>query len=227
MKIVVFLAWLQSKILKKLLSFQMRLGWRFGRLLVAGAVGLLQIDVQALWSWICRHGIIDTAHGHSAGVLRRLQFVPTSQIVHLWLQEMCNLKVLILFDARGGQIRSRWSGSINSCCCRGWCSSSDCYLWHMRCSSWIWKTIIADGGIKYSGDIVKALTLVKYAWRNTCKGTDEAPGETEIFQVIIKTYRGMGSITTMKKKGSSISYFQGSVNEANKLVWRNWRTRCL
>lgn len=49
-------------------------------------------------------------------------------------------------------------------------------------------------------------------------GTDEAPGETEIYQGRkFKTYRGMGSIAAMKK-GSSDRYFQGSVNEANKLV---------
>ena len=49
-------------------------------------------------------------------------------------------------------------------------------------------------------------------------GTDEAPGETEIFQGRkFKTYRGMGSIAAMKK-GSSDRYFQGGVNEANKLV---------
>ncbi|VUW94781.1 Inosine-5'-monophosphate dehydrogenase [Streptococcus pasteurianus] len=49
-------------------------------------------------------------------------------------------------------------------------------------------------------------------------GTDEAPGETEIYQGRkFKTYRGMGSRSAMKK-GSSDRYFQGSVNEANKLV---------
>ena len=49
-------------------------------------------------------------------------------------------------------------------------------------------------------------------------GTDEAPGETEIYHGRkFKTYRGMGSIAAMKK-GSSDRYFQGSVNEANKLV---------
>ncbi|WP_142323249.1 IMP dehydrogenase, partial [Streptococcus cristatus] len=75
------------------------------------------------------------------------------------------------------------------------------------------KTIIADGGIKYSGDIVKALAAGGNAVMlgSMFAGTDEAPGETEIFQGRkFKTYRGMGSIAAMKK-GSSDRYFQGSV----------------
>ena len=82
------------------------------------------------------------------------------------------------------------------------------------------KTIIADGGIKYSGDIVKALAAGGNAVMlgSMFAGTDEAPGETEIFQGRkYKSYRGMGSIAAMKK-GSSDRYFQGAVNEANKLV---------
>lgn len=64
------------------------------------------------------------------------------------------------------------------------------------------KTIIADGGIKYSGDIVKALAAGGNAVMlgSMFAGTDEAPGETEIFQGRkFKTYRGMGSIAAMKK----------------------------
>ncbi len=82
------------------------------------------------------------------------------------------------------------------------------------------KTIIADGGIKYSGDIVKALAAGGHAVMlgSMFAGTDEAPGETEIFQGRkFKTYRGMGSIAAMKQ-GSKDRYFQASVNEANKLV---------
>ena len=72
------------------------------------------------------------------------------------------------------------------------------------------KTIIADGGIKYSGDIVKALAAGGNAVMlgSMFAGTDEAPGETEIFQGRkFKTYRGMGSIAAMKK-GSSDRYFK-------------------
>ncbi|CRH85843.1 inosine-5`-monophosphate dehydrogenase [Chlamydia trachomatis] len=82
------------------------------------------------------------------------------------------------------------------------------------------KAIIADGGIKYSGDIVKALAAGGDAVMlgSMFAGTDEAPGETEIFQGRkFKTYRGMGSIAAMKQ-GSKDRYFQSSVNEANKLV---------
>jgi len=82
------------------------------------------------------------------------------------------------------------------------------------------KAIIADGGIKYSGDIVKALAAGGHVVMlgSMLAGTDESPGEFEIFQGRrFKTYRGMGSLGAMAK-GSSDRYFQSSVNEANKLV---------
>ena len=82
------------------------------------------------------------------------------------------------------------------------------------------KAIIADGGIKYSGDIVKALAAGGFAVMlgSMLAGTDESPGEFEIYQGRrFKTYRGMGSLGAMEK-GSSDRYFQGGVNEANKLV---------
>jgi IMP dehydrogenase len=80
--------------------------------------------------------------------------------------------------------------------------------------------LIADGGIKFSGDITKAM-----AAGATCvmagglfAGTDEAPGETILYQGrSFKTYRGMGSLGAMKK-GSKDRYFQEGVTEASKLV---------
>ena len=79
------------------------------------------------------------------------------------------------------------------------------------------RTIIADGGIKYSGDIPKAIAAGAHAIMigSLFAGTAESPGETEIYQGrSFKTYRGMGSIGAMHK-GSSDRYFQ---NAAGKLV---------
>jgi IMP dehydrogenase len=80
--------------------------------------------------------------------------------------------------------------------------------------------IIADGGIKYSGDIVKALAAGADSVMigGLFAGTDESPGEIVYFEgKNYKIYRGMGSIEAMKK-GSSDRYFQEGVEEESKLV---------
>jgi IMP dehydrogenase len=80
--------------------------------------------------------------------------------------------------------------------------------------------IIADGGIKYSGDLVKALAggACSAMIGSLFAGTDEAPGEVVLYQGrSYKVYRGMGSIGAMLK-GSRDRYFQADVQEANKLV---------
>jgi IMP dehydrogenase len=79
------------------------------------------------------------------------------------------------------------------------------------------KTIIADGGIKYSGDITKALAAGAHACMlgSLLAGTEESPGELEIYQGrTFKTYRGMGSLGAMAL-GSKDRYFQ---TDAKKLV---------
>ena len=80
--------------------------------------------------------------------------------------------------------------------------------------------IIADGGIKYSGDAVKAIAAGASTVMigSLFAGTDEAPGELVLYQGrTFKTYRGMGSIGAMKK-GSADRYAQADVEEAQKLV---------
>ena len=82
------------------------------------------------------------------------------------------------------------------------------------------KTIIADGGVKYSGDVVKALALGANSIMvgNILAGADESPGETVLYQGrSYKVYRGMGSLGAMKK-GSKDRYFQADVDDAEKLV---------
>jgi IMP dehydrogenase len=80
--------------------------------------------------------------------------------------------------------------------------------------------IIADGGIKYSGDVVKALAAGADSVMvgSLLAGTDEAPGELVLYQGrSYKVYRGMGSIGAMKA-GSRDRYFQSAVEEERKLV---------
>ncbi len=80
--------------------------------------------------------------------------------------------------------------------------------------------IISDGGIKYSGDIVKALAAGAHAVMigSLFAGTEEAPGETVLYQGrSYKLYRGMGSVAAMKR-GSKDRYFQSEESEAAKLV---------
>ena len=82
--------------------------------------------------------------------------------------------------------------------------------------------LIADGGIRYSGDIAKALVAGAYSIMvgGMLAGTDEAPGEVELFQGrSYKSYRGMGSIGAMAKThGSKDRYFQDKTDEVEKLV---------
>jgi IMP dehydrogenase len=80
--------------------------------------------------------------------------------------------------------------------------------------------IVADGGVRYSGDAVKALAAGADAVMlgSLLAGTDESPGEKVLYEGrVYKTYRGMGSLGAMQA-GSKDRYFQGEVDEADKLV---------
>jgi IMP dehydrogenase len=82
--------------------------------------------------------------------------------------------------------------------------------------------LIADGGIRYSGDIAKALVAGAYSVMigGLFAGTEESPGEVELYQGrSYKTYRGMGSVGAMgQAHGSSDRYFQDTTEELEKLV---------
>ena len=216
------------KDIEKVIEFPNAAKDEFGRLLVAGAVGVTSDTferAEALFEAGADAIVIDTAHGHSAGVLRKIAEIRQHQLrkghVHLLqlLRYQQSMYVLGSVDVVKVGIGP---GSI--CTTRVVAGVGVPQITAIYDAAAVareyGKTIIADGGIKYSGDIVKALAAGGNAVMlgSMFAGTDEAPGETEIYQGRkFKTYRGMGSIAAMKK-GSSDRYFQGSVNEANKLV---------
>lgn len=216
------------KDIEKVIEFPKAAKDEFGRLLVAGAVGVTPDTferAEALFEAGADAIVIDTAHGHSAGVLRKIAEIrahfPNRTLIAGNIATAEGARAL--YDA-GVDVVKVGIGPGSICTTRVVAGVGVPQITAIYDAAAVareyGKTIIADGGIKYSGDIVKALAAGGNAVMlgSMFAGTDEAPGETEIFQGRkFKTYRGMGSIAAMKK-GSSDRYFQGSVNEANKLV---------
>ena len=199
-----------------------------GRLLCGAGVGITADVLDRVQALVNAHVdviVVDSAHGHSANVLRVVRMVkdkfPDLQVIAGNVATGAGAKALIEAGADCVKI-GIGPGSI--CTTRVVAGIGVPQITAIMSAYEEAKKagipIIADGGIKYSGDIVKALAAGGNAVMlgSMFAGTDEAPGETEIFQGRkYKSYRGMGSIAAMKK-GSSDRYFQGAVNEANKLV---------
>ena len=200
------------------------------RLLCAAAVGVTSDTferAEALLEAGADAIVIDTAHGHSAGVLRKIKEIRE----HFPKQTLIAGNVATgdatrtLFDA-GVDIVKVGIGPGSICTTRivagvGVPQITAIYD-AVTAAREYHKPIIADGGIKYSGDVVKALAAGGNAVMlgSMLSGTTEAPGD--IFEdngKKYKRYRGMGSVGAMAQAhGSSDRYFQGGVNEANKLV---------
>lgn len=201
---------------------------KYGRLLVAAAVGVTSDTferAEALLNAGADAIIIDTAHGHSAGVLRKIGEIrdkfPEATLIAGNVATAEGTKAL--YDA-GVDVVKVGIGPGSICTTRIVAGVGVPQLTAVYDAASVaheyGKTIIADGGIKYSGDIVKALAGGGNAIMlgSMLAGTDEAPGDFEIYQGRrFKTYRGMGSLAAMSH-GSSDRYFQSGVNEANKLV---------
>ena len=199
-----------------------------GRLIVAGAVGVSSDTferAEALFEAGADAIVIDTAHGHSAGVLRKIAEIrdhfPDRTLIAGNIATAEGARAL--YEA-GVDVVKVGIGPGSICTTRVVAGVGVPQITAIYDAAAVareyGKTIIADGGIKYSGDIVKALAAGGDAVMlgSMLAGTDESPGEFEIYQGRkYKTYRGMGSLSAMKK-GSSDRYFQGGVNEANKLV---------
>ena len=196
-----------------------------GRLLVGAAVGVskdLYDRLDALVSAKADVIIVDTAHGHSAGVLRTIkeikQAYPHIPVIAGNVATAAGTEALIEAGADAVKV-GIGPGSI--CTTRVIAGIGVPQITAVYESAQVGRRygipIIADGGIKYSGDIAKAIAAGANVvmMGNILAGTDESPGEQVIYQGrSYKVYRGMGSLGAMKL-GSKDRYFQ---TEAKKLV---------
>ena len=200
----------------------------FGRLIVAAAVGVtadVMDRVKALSDAAVDAIVIDTAHGHSKGVVDVLKKVKKSfpKIDVVVGNIATSEAAAYLFEAGADGIKvGIGPGSI--CTTRiiagvGYPQLSAV----LEVSSVLAGTgvpLIADGGVRYTGDIVKAVAAGAdcVMLGSLLAGTKESPGETVIYEGRkFKTYRGMGSVEAMKK-GSKDRYFQDVEDDIKKLV---------
>lgn len=215
------------KDIEKVIQFPNSAKDKHGRLLVAAAVGITSDTFERASALIAEQVdalVIDTAHGHSAGVIRKIKEIrETFPDVTIIAGNVATAQATRDLFEVGVDVVKVGIGPGSICTTRVVAGVGvpqltaiyDC----ATAAKEYGKAIIADGGIKYSGDIVKALAAGGHAVMlgSMLAGTDESPGEFEIYQGRrFKVYRGMGSLASMEK-GSSDRYFQAT-NEANKRV---------
>lgn len=199
-----------------------------GRLRVGAAIGVGEEALERA-SLLIKEGvdliIIDTAHGHSKSVLDTIRsFKKKFSKIPLVAGNIATADGTEALIKAGVQAVKVGVGPGSICTTRVVSGVGVPQLTAiMECASIASKygiPIIADGGVKFSGDITKALAAGASAVMvgGLFAGTDEAPGETILYQGrSYKTYRGMGSLGAMSK-GSRDRYFQQSVDDASKLV---------
>src|SRR5574344_50472 len=215
------------KDIEKVIEFPNAAKDQHGRLLVAAAVGITSDTFERAEALIKQQVdalVIDTAHGHSAGVIRKIKEIRQAfPDVTIIAGNVATAEATRELFEVGVDIVKVGIGPGSICTTRVVAGVGIPQLTAIYESATAareyGKAIIADGGIKYSGDIVKAIAAGGNAVMlgSMLAGTDESPGNFEIYQGRrYKSYRGMGSLAAMEK-GSSDRYFQ-STNEANKLV---------
>lgn len=199
-----------------------------GRLLVGAAVGVDATSrerVEALVQAGCDVITVDTAHGHSKNVMLMVDFVAKEfpQVILVAGNVVTAEGTTDLLN-RGVDVVKVGVGPGSICTTRvvsgvGMPQIS-AVMECAKAAKKLGKTIIADGGIKFSGDVTKALAMgaATVMVGNMLAGADESPGETILYQGrTYKVYRGMGSLGAMKE-GSKDRYFQQDVSDMDKLV---------
>lgn len=196
----------------------------FGRLVVGAAIGVGQMDrAKALVDAGVDVLVLDSAHGHSKGILDTVREIKETLEVDVIAGNVATAEAVEALVEAGADGVKVGIGPGSICTTRivagvgvpQISAIDDC----SKAANKHGVPIIADGGIKYSGDISKALAVGASCIMagSLLAGTEESPGETIMFQGRqYKSYRGMGSIGAMQK-GSNDRYFQEGT-AADKLV---------
>ena len=199
-----------------------------GRLRVAAAVGINSHSLEDVERLVSVHAdavVLDTAHGHSAGVLKTIKKIreafPELQIV---AGNIATAEAALALKECGVDAVKVGIGPGSICTTRIIAGIGVPQLTAVMNTSEALKgtgiRVIADGGIRYSGDIVKALAAGASTIMagSLFAGVEEAPGEAIILNGRkFKSYRGMGSLEAMQK-GSKDRYFQDMEEDIKKLV---------
>ena len=216
------------KDLEKIKKYPLAAKDSYGRLIVGAALGVGK-DIEANAERLIKAGVdvvvIDSAHGHSQGVLRAVQQVrgafPDLQVIAGNIATEEAAEDLIKAGANAVKV-GVGPGSI--CTTRIVAGVGVPQMTALqrcvRAGNRHGVPIIADGGIKHSGDLTKAIGVGAHSIMigGLFAGTDETPGETFLYQGrTYKGYRGMGSLGAMCQ-GSADRYFQSDVSAASKLV---------
>ena len=201
-----------------------------GRLRVAAGVGVTSDTLQRAQALVEAGAdaiVIDTAHGHSAGVIQKLREVKAAfPNIDIVVGNVATGEAARLLVENGADAIKVGIGPGSICTTRvvagvGVPQLSAVYDVYSALKG-TGVPLIADGGLRYSGDVVKAL-----AAGGSCvmigslvAGTEESPGDTIIFNGRkFKAYRGMGSLEAMEQKnGSKDRYFQSDTKDVKKLV---------
>lgn len=199
-----------------------------GRLRVAAGVGVTVDTLERIEALIKAGAdaiIIDTAHGHSQGVIDKLREAksayPKQEFVVGNVATGEAAKALVEAGADGIKVGIGPGSICTTRVVAGVGVPQLSAVYGVSCAlAGTGVPMIADGGLRYSGDVVKALAAGGNSVMigSLVAGTEESPGETIIFNGRkFKSYRGMGSLEAMEN-GSKDRYFQSGVTDAKKLV---------
>jgi IMP dehydrogenase len=201
-----------------------------GRLLVGASVGT-SADTDARVDALVAAGVdvlvVDTAHGHSRNVIERVKKIkaayPAMQVIGGNIATGEAAKALVQAGADGVKVGIGPGSICTTRIVTGVGVPQISAIANVAAAlEGTGVPLIADGGVRFSGDISKAVVAGAYTimMGSMFAGTEEAPGEVELYQGrTYKSYRGMGSIGAMAQtQGSSDRYFQSASDGAEKLV---------